>query len=63
MRENDWQRLRKCPFCGKTPQVWEYYKGWSIECTHHECLVQPGTNIYKEKEEAIEAWNRRIENE
>lgn len=58
------EELKKCPFCGGEAKV-EYFKSINnveivaaeVMCT--KCRASSGT--YRTKEEAIEAWNRRVE--
>lgn len=63
--------LKPCPFCGGTAFAYEvkphqhflsefgeYGGGGFVECTGCSCGVSEKT-----KEEAIEAWNRRANNE
>lgn len=51
--------LKPCPFCGSTAiRRWGEQDNiipW-IQCEN--CMVSTGT--YETKEEAIEAWNRRV---
>lgn len=53
--------LKKCPWCGKIPELREesYGKVCFIECINEDCVIQPETDAYRTKEEAIEAWNVR----
>ena len=44
-------KLKKCPFCGGEAEIF-----WVI-CK--ECTAE--TKDFDTKEEAIEAWNRRVE--
>ena len=49
--------LRKCPFCGGEAETYSYYfNEWYIGCV--ECSCDLG--VFDTKEEAIEAWNRRV---
>lgn len=63
-------KLKPCPFCGGEGRLcagkWDFEidqpvpgSGYGVECA--ECLSQ--TDTYNNTDEAIEAWNRRIENE
>ena len=59
------EELKKCPFCGGEAEV-NYYKSaesWYAECALSKgaCATIPCTYPYPTKEEAIEAWNRRVE--
>ena len=46
--------LKPCPFCGGKAVIFKYF--WSVRC--EDCLVE--TSIFETKEEATEAWNRRV---
>lgn len=48
--------LKKCPFCGGEAEIIGCESAW-IVCK--ECYAKTG--IFNTKEEAIEAWNRRME--
>lgn len=51
--------IKNCPFCGEKASVWTtYYMGrtWGVIC--EGCGVR--NMNYETEEEAIEAWNRRI---
>ena len=49
--------LRKCPFCGGEADTYPYdFSGWYIGCS--ECSCDLG--VFDTKEEAIEAWNKRV---
>ena len=50
------EELKKCPFCGGEAILEGTYM-FDVICT--KCGVR--TSWYKTKEEAIEAWNRRVE--
>lgn len=52
-------KLKPCPFCGGEAKFFEdkYYQIYSVTCT--EC--DAGTNAYGIEQDAIDAWNRRIE--
>ena len=62
------EKLKPCPFCGKKAKAHlaEKYrfvnnlKEWRVYCENEFC----GCNLFHghdTKEEAVEAWNRRIE--
>lgn len=57
--------LKKCPFCGgKAEMIYtKSIESWTVECAldKGECNVIPGTRPFDTKEEAIAAWNRRVE--
>lgn len=52
-------KLKPCPFCGGEAKFFEDkdYQIYSVTCT--EC--DAGTNAYGIEQDAIIAWNRRIE--
>lgn len=50
------EELKKCPFCGGEAKIVGYSLFW-IVC--EECLAE--TAGFATKEEAIKAWNRRVE--
>lgn len=47
--------LKKCPFCGGKAEIVGYKIFWVI-CK--ECTAE--TKSFDTREEAIEAWNRRV---
>ena len=53
------ERLKTCPFCGKTPYVKIDYHRNRVKCTNASCLVQPATAYFRTMDEATDAWNRR----
>lgn len=66
------QELKPCPFCGRKPsRVREHYVVYttliyySVECKapNTKCKVKPKTGFFKSEEEAIDAWNRRANDE
>lgn len=56
MQEKKMEELKKCPFCGGEAKIVGYSLFW-IVC--EECLTE--TAGFATKEEAIKAWNRRVE--
>lgn len=52
-------KLKPCPFCGGKAKLFEDkdYQIYSVTCT--EC--DAGTNAYGIEQDAIDAWNGRIE--
>lgn len=59
------KKLKPCPFCGgdcecTTSYLYGKVKGYSINCK--KCNVEQGI-LYKSKQSAINAWNRRVKNE
>lgn len=55
------EKLKPCPFCGGEAKVFGNYddSDYHVNCTNDECGCY-WVNYYKTKEEAVEAWNRRI---
>ena len=60
--------LRECPFCGSDARVemtgttienGEEYDDYTVECTNRECLCFLGVGLFRSREAAIKAWNRR----
>lgn len=58
-------KLKPCPFCGGEAAIRNLHDEWWVECdmTRGWCEVIPRTWSYDTKEEAIEAWNRRADND
>lgn len=60
--------LKPCPFCGGEAYICKenipYHPTlYAVDCGNDKCLVDPSTEFYEDKEEAIEAWNRRVKDE
>lgn len=59
--------LKPCPFCGEQAEVYETpSNGYTIVARHDDCCCF--SNLmwgrgYETEEEAIEAWNRRANDE
>lgn len=53
--------LKPCPFCGSTNAIERETVTYQWVCLCDNCGAS--TAVYDEKDEAIEAWNRRVENE
>lgn len=56
--------LLPCPFCGGEARVERdsFSGSFYVGCLNDECLGFSGLGwIYKKEEEAIEAWNTRVE--
>jgi len=53
---SDMKELKRCPFCGGEAKIEGYKIFWA---TCKECTTE--TKVFDTKEEAIEAWNRRVE--
>ena len=59
------EELKKCPFCGSKAYAYKSknflgQEYWGIECESNECIVHTMVADYSTKEEAIEAWNKRV---
>lgn len=58
-------RLKPCPFCGgraflnhTNQPIGDSYQ---VYCGNEDCTVEPCTHTYFEKNQAVEAWNRRCQ--
>lgn len=52
--------IKRCPFCGGEGHIWIYdHDGWYVDCEN--CGAR--TEIWGTEDEAIERWNRRVEDE
>lgn len=60
------QELKQCPFCGGKAHMWSWNYGTRIDCenwnTNDAQAHFVGVSA-RTKEEAIEAWNRRMNND
>lgn len=63
-------KLKSCPFCGGKAQIVEEHSGLGCTTYHIQCqnkiecpLHYARTKRFYKKSEAVEAWNRRVENE
>lgn len=59
--------LKPCPFCGAMPNLNKYLDTlgrlkWGIICenSNGKCEIEPMTAWYADKDECIEAWNKRV---
>ena len=63
MQNKEYQKLRNCPFCGGKADIVQisWCRLLSVRCVdeYHNCKVIPETQHFSDKQEAIEAWNRR----
>ena len=53
--------LKPCPFCGGKAEVCEdgsWYWEWEVHCLND---IRHRIEYYHTEKEAIEAWNRRVE--
>ena len=59
--------LLPCPFCGNLPAVDHDKNGWYIWCEtnagYTECDVSVCTSSFANKDDAIKAWNTRVDPE
>ena len=58
------EKLKPCPFCGKTPELKAFYSAKSayyfVECRNFDCSMYCYTKkSFGNYVDAIEAWNRR----
>ena len=56
--------LKPCPFCGGEAKISAENFGakYFVRCINiKNCLVRPFTISYSTEEEAVNAWNRRVE--
>lgn len=62
--------LKPCPFCGGPGKLYHSRDSqskddlWWVDCYSDTdfCPVNPWTGFFGDKDEAIEAWNRRADN-
>ena len=59
-------KLKPCPFCGGKAIIAKITYGevntfYSVTCDNWRCAVATVVPNYSDKEEAIEAWNRRAQ--
>lgn len=55
-------KVKPCPFCGGQAQIYDFKDGrYLVECINPDCDVYPYTSTHYDKQEAIDAWNRRAE--
>ncbi len=52
-------KLKPCPFCGSPAEMKKISGRWTAKCTK-ECA---GTRIFNDQNKAIEAWNKRVNND
>lgn len=56
--------LKPCPFCGgKARLTYNTYGSHYVQCDNVSCDVKPVTWIYTTEEEAVEAWNKMVDDE
>ena len=54
-------RLKPCPWCGKTPELWDKFGGdlFQITCANfNKCVVRPHTNWDSSKVFILKVWNK-----
>lgn len=60
-------KLKPCPFCGGSgeaaPEMVYVHNAYYARCGNERCLVMPTTDYYKEEDRAVEAWNRRADDD
>lgn len=56
--------LKPCPFCGGEAKIGKISidKTYYVQCGNGYCDVLPSTYTYTTEEQAIEHWNRRVDN-
>ena len=56
-------KMKTCPFCG-SPGKMDYIalceKPYFPQCSNGECIVSDTAISFSTKEEAVEAWNKRV---
>lgn len=57
------KELKPCPFCGGEAKIATCDWGYSVKEYWVYCSCGCKTNNCHSKEEAIEAWNRRVQHE
>lgn len=57
--------LKPCPFCGGMAYTATWYKGWFCGAWHEDdCILNHSVlPDYETQEEAIQTWNRRMNDE
>ena len=57
------KKLKPCPFCGGEGKIGEdliaVSERYWVSCYNRHCKVNPQAKPYKNKRDAIKAWNRR----
>lgn len=59
-------KIKPCPFCGKEANIFIGIirpKSYGVSCDNVNCKIQPYTQLYHNKRDAIEAWNIRPKEE
>ncbi len=56
--------LKPCPFCGSAAHIAKNYKGnYTVECDNYLYCIASKMVFWDYEEDAVEAWNRRPEDE
>ena len=55
------KKLKSCPFCGGEAEVFESDAWYIVGCYNISCPIMPHTWMSETVEEAIECWNRRVD--
>lgn len=58
--------LKPCPFCGCAAVInhRDFIGTWIVECSNNDCPASYMIgNSYETEEKAIDAWNRRVNND
>ncbi len=53
-------KLKPCPFCGGEAEIIDNEYFVDVSCKDHHCRGWADSLSYKSKEQAIKAWNRRV---
>lgn len=54
--------LKSCPFCGAEGDItYNYDKKFVPYCINDNCLLNENDVEFDTEEEAVEAWNRRVD--
>ncbi len=57
--------LLLCPFCGGEATLYtdnsEDEESWDVMCGTRKCFMEFGADWFLRKEQAIKAWNTRVE--
>jgi Lar family restriction alleviation protein len=57
-------KLKPCPFCGSKPTTVRHHtsiKQYITACSRFGCPVSKFPRDYKTKKQAIQSWNRRVD--
>ena len=61
------EKIKHCPFCGGKAKLLDWpvenntHTLYAVVCHNSKCYINPESPYYDTLEEAIEAWNRRVE--